>query len=265
MKYLICFFSLLVFAIPSFGEVEFERKAIYKDWLTPERLERWQGLSRELTYYNLYVLMEEMYYLPREPWPESTKQILLKMAKSYRQLLKDRKAGKPIIVPDFVAADKCGEASAYLYDMVACQNDPRFLFFWDNFNGGGASVEGLARIGEPAFEMTIRSFDRVGYPVLHWEAAKTLELMLEKKDSFLKTDLEKRAVARQALLRAAQSNNWTVRHGAINTLRYFPDKEVVGLLERISLTDPRIVNGQHPLRSRALEALHYMRANGNGF
>ena len=89
-------------------------------------------------------------------------------------MLKDRAAGKPIIVPDFVASDKCGEIDGYLYDMVIWQKDSRFLFFFQNFGLGGAAVDGLAGIGEPAFEAVIKAFDREGYAVLHAKAAKTL-------------------------------------------------------------------------------------------
>ena len=82
MKRLICVVCVLGFkgsAVAAVGVSGAERNPEYKNWLTSERLARWQELSKDMTYYNLYTLMEEMYHLPQEPWSESLRQILLKM------------------------------------------------------------------------------------------------------------------------------------------------------------------------------------------
>ena len=257
MKRLICVVCVLGFI----GVSGAERNPEYKNWLTSERLARWQELSKDMTYFNLYTLMEEMYHLPQEPWSESLRQILLKMTTTYKQMLKDRAAGKPIIVPDFVASDKCGEIDGYLYDMVIWQKDSRFLFFFQNFGLGGAAVDGLAGIGEPAFEAVIKAFDREGYAVLHDKAAKTLDLMLQEEDSFLKTNLQKRAIAKQVLVKVARTGDWVNRASAIDALRFFSDVEVSALLETIRQTDSWQVNGQYPLRERAQNSLEYLQSH----
>ena len=153
MKHVICIICLIGSIATSHAE---------QNWPTPERLERWERLSENSTYHDLYVLMEEMQYLPNESWPDPLKQILLKMAITYQQMLKDIQEGRPVIVPEHIAADKSSETDFLLYDMVTWQKDPQFIFFFENFDLRGAAVEGLVGIGEPAFEAVIRAFDREG-------------------------------------------------------------------------------------------------------
>ena len=254
-------FFVVVLVLSLVGTVRAERNPKYENWLTPDRLERWQSLSQDMDYTNLYTLMHELYYLPNTPFEEPLKQILFKMGVTYKAMLKDIRAGTPIIVPEFVAEDKCGEISGNLYEMMSWQDDPRFIHFQADFAGGLLAARGLARIGEPAFEAVIKAFEVKGYSSVIFNAAKTIELMMQTEDSFLRTDLTKYTIARSTLLRIAQNGTSTARAGAIDALRYFPDNEVSSILETISRTDPRMVNGRYPLRARAQEALEFMRAN----
>ncbi len=52
MKRLICVVCVLGFI----GVSGAERNPEYKNWLTSERLARWQELSKDMTYYNHYTL-----------------------------------------------------------------------------------------------------------------------------------------------------------------------------------------------------------------
>ena len=59
MKILICIIGILGFI----GTVEAERNPRYKNYATPERLERWQGLGENLTYYNtVYIDARDVLY-----------------------------------------------------------------------------------------------------------------------------------------------------------------------------------------------------------
>ena len=65
--------------------------------------------------------------------------------------------------------------------------------------------------------------------------------MAQGEDSFLRHNNKKREIAKRALLKAASSEDWLSRSGAIGALRYFPDAEVFTLLKTISLTDSATV------------------------
>ena len=241
-----------------------ERNPIYKDYLTPERLDRWRGLSQSMNYTNLYTLMHEMYYLPETPFSEPLKQILLQMGTAYKELIRAQRKNEPVILPDKVARDRCGEISGNLYEMMSWQDDPRFIDFQANYAGGLLAARGLARIGEPAFDTVIKALQVEGYPSVPYSAAKTIELMMQKEDSFLRTDLSKHTIARNALMAIAHSNDSTIRIGVIDALRFFPGGDISDLLRTISLTDPRMVNGRYPLRARAQEALTFRNTRGIG-
>lgn len=239
-----------------------ERNPYYDNWLTPERLARWQNLSQNMDYVDLFTLIEEMYYLERRPWGEPEKQILLKMTETRMRLAQDRLAGRPVIVPDHVL--KVDEPiEALLDEMVSWQDDPRFIEFQVTFIGGGLAARGLARIGESAFDAVVAAFDK---KLIRSGAPWAIRLMMEKENGFLRNDPVKYAMAKRALIKATRSTIGTTQLYAIDALRYFPDPEVFTLLETISTDDswPR----QDPifdLRARAQEALKYMRARGGGF
>ena len=254
MKRLICI--LVVLGWVSVGWAE--RNPIYKNWLTPERLERWQGLSQNMNYTNLYTLIEEMYYLEKKPWAEPVKRILLKMTETMMTLQKARAEGKPVILPDHIAqaGPGCQETDSYLDEMVSWQDDPRFIKFQSTFWGGGLASRGLARIGEPAFETVINSFERKPIPL---EAVRTLANMMQKEDSFLHRDPVKQLLAQRALIKAVHVDYKPMRLWAVDALRYFPNAEVFTLLETISRGDPWVKNGKYPLRTRAQQALEYLR------
>ena len=256
MKYLIFVVSLSL-TINAFGQDRLQ--------ITPERSARWQQLSQDMTYIDLYTLMEEMSKLKKSPWDEPEKQILLKMTETMTRLQQDLLNDRPVILPEYMAGPftekNCQDYDSILYEMVSWQDDPRFIEFQSTFWGQGISARGLARIGEPAFETVIASFDRDPFFV---ESIQTLENMMEDKDSFLHKDHAKRAQAQQALIKALHFKGKTAQLGAAYALRYFPSHETIVLLETISLNDPWMeVNGRFPLRSRAREALKFMRAQGN--
>lgn len=257
----------LVFVLAVWGlttDVVAERNPIYDNWLTPERLVRWQELSQNMTYVDLYTLIEEMFYLEEKPWGEPEKQILLKMTETMIQLRQDRLEGRPVIVPEHVVASMKDEPVDLLLDtMVSWQDDPRFIKFQSTYEGQGLSARGLARIGEPAFATVMESFNRKPPPI---EAIRTLENMIKKEDSFLLHNTDKRRTAQTALFKVLKSEGTTARLWAVDALRHFPDRAVFLELETISLNDSWVDgNGHYPLRSRAQEALKFMRANGNGF
>lgn len=241
-----------------------ERNPKYENWLTSERLTRWQNLSQNMTYVDLYTLMGEMYYLDRKPWGELEKQILLKMTETMTQLQQDRLANKPVIVPDYVTkGEGCQEYDITLDEMVSWQDDPRFIKFQSTFYESALAARGLARIGEPAFDAVIKAFDK---KPIRDGAPWAIRLMMAKEDGFLRNDPAKYVLAKRALMKATRSEDQITQLFSIDALRYFPDQEIFDLLENISLNDTwREGNGSFPLRSRAQEALKFMRANGGGF
>lgn len=253
MKHLISIFCVLVLA----SAVWAKRNPYYDNWLTPERLERWQDLSQNMDANDLYTLIEEMYYLPKEPWPESTKSILLKMTQLHRQRRLDQQAGNPIIIPDIVM-NSDGEIDALLDEMVSWQNDPRFIEFQKDYPGQGLSARGLAKIGEPAFDVVLKKLKEY-HPYSIW----TVRLWMQNKDSFLHQNRLKLSTVRSVLIQSAkppiEGERKDSRGLAIAALRYFPDPEVFTLLKQISLTDTQLIGGKYLLRTGAQESLEYMR------
>ena len=238
-----------------------ERNPMYKNYATPERLARWQGLSENMSYHDLFVLMQEMYYMPKNPWPEPYKQILLKMARKYRQLLVDETNNVPIILPDFVVDDPCGEIYSYISDMVNRQKDPRFVFFYDGYSGGGLMVRGLAGMGPAAFEIIIREIKLRKYAVVPLMATRTLNLIMEKEGNYISRDPEKFNIAQEALIEATRSDNPSTINGAIKSLRYFPSDRTKTALETISLEKPSShFDGR--ARQTAKSSLQYILQNG---
>ncbi len=256
MKRLICIICILGFAGISNAKQP-----------TQEHIERWQNLSENLTYYNLYVIMDEMQNFSLKPWPEPLRQVLLKMAITFKQMSKDRAAGKPIILPDKfgprgIDDGKCdGEIDDVLIEAIVQQKDPRFLFFFKDWGLGGWPGDGLAGIGEPAFETIIKGLNRKNSVDAPYQASRALGLILQEENNFLKTDLQKREIAKRALINLAQNHGRPGQFGAISTLRFFPSTDVIKVLETISLTDPYRSGGQFPLRVRAQESLEYLRTH----
>ena len=250
MKRLICIICALGFATPTW----IAQEPNYEAWKLPNRLERWQGLSQNMTVHNMYVLIEEMYYLPKKSWPEPLKQILLKMTIAHEKLVKTKWSGEPVIIPDF-ANDMCGEVDAQIHTMVSWQNDPRFISFQSSFLGQGLAARGLAKIGEPAFEAVIEALEK---DKVH--ATRTIKKWMNNENSFLHRDPVKQTRVQQALIGMTQrkSRGWV---HAIDVLRFFPSSEVFVLLETISRTDPKMRNGQYPLRARAQKSLEYLRSH----
>ena len=66
MRHLVFLICILGFVTSSWAE----QQPNYEAWKFPDRLERWQGLSRDMNYTRMFILIEEMYYLPRKPWSE---------------------------------------------------------------------------------------------------------------------------------------------------------------------------------------------------
>ncbi len=249
MRRLIC--VIFVFGFINSGWAE--RNPYYKDWLTPERLERWQKLSQNMTYHDLYTLIQEMYYLEEKPWSEPLKQILLKMTTAYEEMRQARLIGKPIIIPDLTGEVR-GDLNAQLHEMVSWQNDPRFIVSQSNYLGQGLAARGLARIGEPAFEAIIKALEIPGS-----YAMETVQILMKNEDSFLNQDPAKQAIVQRALLKQIKTKRGQVH--AIITLRYFPTQEVFTLLKTISETDPKMRNGTYHIRSIARESLEYLQNN----
>ena len=257
MKFLIRIVAVLGFI----GTVEaLELNPIYKNYATPERLERWQGLSENMSYHDLFVLAQEMNYMPERPWPEPYKQILLKMGRKYRQYLID-KHNLPIILPDFVVNDRCGEIYSNIAYMINWQEDPRFVFFYDGYSGGGAMVKGLAGMGPAAFEVIIKKIKAKGYAVVPLMGTRALNLIMEKEDNFILQDPVKYNIAQEALIEATRSDNPSTINGAIKSLRYFPSDRTKSALETISLEKPSShFDGR--ARQTAKSSLQYILQNG---
>lgn len=227
----------------------------------PEQLAKWQSLSDNIDYRSWWFLMEDMYFLPKEPWPEEYKLILLRMCEYQMYRWELAKAGKPLPVDPEMEGH--GETAGNIHDMVSWQSDPRFIPFQANFGGGRLSAIGLARIGEPAFETVIEAFGKYDpniYPLVSFDAAQALELMMKDKEGFLYRDSPKRAIARGKLLDMARSEDHFRRAGAVRALRYFPHPEVFTLLEAIHQNDPRIVKGRYTIRIEALKSLQILRS-----
>ena len=201
-----------------------------------------------MTYRNLFILIDEMYHLSRNPWPEPLKQILLKMTERFAEIREAELTGMPLIVPDGVRSDS-GEDVAQLHEMVSWQDDPRFILFQSDFFGQGMAARGMARIGEPAFDAVVKSIEksRGSY------AIETVHILMENEDSYLYQDLTKQDILRNVLITAINKKERRSPSHAISALRHFPHQDTFTLLNTIIRERP----GSLPMR-RAQEALTHL-------
>lgn len=240
---------LLSFTSPGWAEEEVNIRAARH----PDRLERWQRISQNMSLHNMYVLVLEMYRLERKPWPEPFKQILSKMAHRYDEMVKAIEAGEPIIIPEIAEGD-CGEINAQLYELISWQNDPRFIPFQISYLGGIAAL-GLANIGEPAFEPVIEALENdKSY------AIATLQYMMEDENGFLRNDPAKQAIVRKLLMNATRGKRY--KNHAMRALRYFPHPETTTFLEGVINMDRSMRRGfdAHSVKL-ARESLNHLLTN----
>ena len=236
-----------------------EAKTREKEYPLGQQLNVWQTMIAQEDFRTAYGLIDSLYRLPREPWPEPLRAILLKICDLHMARVDSIRSGYQIERDPKVE----GESIGNLYEMVVWQADRRFIPFLADFGGHLLSSRGLAAIGEPAFDVVIEALHRSEYPSAQFAAAKALELMMEKEHGFLRPGQEKREIARKALLRVVRSEDELARMGAIDALKHFPDQEIISLLDSLSQHDTYTVNGRYPVRKRAQEAMQFIRSQGD--
>ena len=176
---------------------EFPMDSEYAEWA--EDLIKGNILVMESMVYRLY-------RLPREPWPENARTMLLYIIDRYfldvdpvTGDITDSETGEKLKFQDHE-----GLIEWKLLLMTGWQKDPRFVpFFIQNISMKPA-VQGLMDIGEPSFEPLLYILRDTRKPHVQKEAAKVFEAMLNANQPFLR-DNEKQERLKTALVEFAHS------------------------------------------------------------
>ncbi len=195
--------------------------------------------------------------LPKEPWPDQAKQLLLKIAEwdvtRVDSLRKGLSTGQ---IPEGFDHDSREAFAGNLELLISSQEDIRFLFFLkDRLGGGLIAARGLASIGEPAFNVLIQELNRDGKWSSQSDAVWGLILMLKKEQGFLSTNQQKRQILKGTLMRSVRTKGLWTRLRAIDALAHFQDEEVKTLLDSLIKHDTLTINNRYPIRDRAKDVL----------
>lgn len=108
------------------------------------------------------------------------------------------------------------------------------------FGQGSDRIPDLVAMGEPAFEEAVFALNYRGSGFHSSHAVRVLKAWIQHEDSFLHADSTKRAIAREALIRAAAAYDPHLRGTAVDVLKYFTDPKIRDILEYIKENDPEI-------------------------
>ena len=108
------------------------------------------------------------------------------------------------------------------------------------FGQGSNRIPELVAMGEPAFEEAVFALNYRGSGFHSSHAVRVLKAWIQQEDSFLHADSSKRAIAREALIRAAAAYDPHLRGSAVDALKYFTDPKIRDILEYINKNDPEI-------------------------
>ncbi len=108
------------------------------------------------------------------------------------------------------------------------------------FGKGSDRIPELVAMGERAFEEAVFALNYRGSGFHSSHAIRVLKAWIQQEDSFLHADSTKRAIAREALIRAAAAYDPHLRGTAVDALKYFTDPKIRHILEYINKNDPEI-------------------------
>ena len=108
------------------------------------------------------------------------------------------------------------------------------------FGEGSGRIPELVAMGEPAFEEAVYALNYRGSGFHSSHAVRVLKAWIQQEDSFLHADTTKRAIAREALIRATAAYDPHLRGTAVDALKYFTDPKIRDILEYINKNDPEI-------------------------
>lgn len=259
MRIIACFIILAI-TQPTYGDHPFSTIPILP---TVQEMREWEtGLDQGKNSL-VYEVADRLFHLPKEPWTEDGKRLLLKVLNRHQEIRKALKNNRPVIWEGRVPRDR-GHYAGNMVEMASWQKDPRFIpFIADHIGGGGLPEESLANLGESAFDAIMinltKRFDG-------WSnqdgAASVCEIWLRNKVSFLHSG-QQRERLKQELFRMSIAHVPFARINAVRVLRHFDDRDVFTHLEVISHNDNFTIGGQFPIRSRAQEALQFIRARSS--
>ena len=252
MKSLLSILLILLFTSPLFGsDASYLRpdgtrgpERVFPNEL---RISLWENQFYKSTPETIQKFVNQLYILPRQPWPERLKVILLSVVDKY---YKDGKYNS-------LVKRGCGEDLGMVIEMISWQDDARFIPHLLEWIGAKTS-DSLARIGEPAFLPVVRLLERDGWPAHQAGAARALELMFEQEYAFLQKPANQ-IMIRQRLLKLAKQDDYLIRTRAVDALKYVGDQMVIDFLTILSRADIRqLENGEYPIRQKALQAIRYI-------
>lgn len=213
-------------------------------------------IQERLSKYDVAVMWEVtqfLHRLPRRPWPEPLKVILLQIINDYHIDEKHLEWNQ-----EYGHLDNEGEITSNVSDMASWQDDTRFIPYLAQFMGTRAR-ESLIRLGEPAFEVFIKALARDGWHSQD-QALFAFENWLENNVTFLNSG-QKREQLNEELRRIAQPQNYWNQAIAVRLLRYFNDENVIRILQYLSSDEkPVMIHAPFPdrVRKEALESLNYL-------
>ena len=257
----LCIYGLVFLMYGALG------KAMGDELPSVHRIENWEEAFNNGDWQARYGLVDSLYKLPHQPWPEPLRELLLKIAEwdmtridSMRNAY-DANGNLKYQVEGF-SHDSRETFAGNLKKLVVSQEDKRFVpFLAGRLGGGMLTVRGLAAIGEPAFDSLIAASYRDGWSS-QADAARALGLILAKRQNFLERNEQKRETAKRALLHVVRAPEHNHRIRAINALVYIPDAEVTALLDSLSQYDNyEDRKGRYRVREKAQEALQRLRGN----
>ena len=114
------------------------------------------------------------------------------------------------------------------------------------FGQGSDRIPELVAMGEPAFEEAVFALNYRGPGFHSSHAVRVLNAWIQQEDNFLYADSTKRAIAREALIRAAAAYDPHLRGEAVDALKYFTDPKIRDILEYIKKNDPEIRDWTEP-------------------
>ena len=199
--------------------------------LTDEQIQDW---DRELNSGDATVVFEladRLYHMPREPWSNSARQLLLNVIHRYERVTEQISNNEPIVSSEPIPRDQCGEYVGQLIEMSTWQRDERFIPFMVQYVSQRLTFKALAELGEPAFEAIIPYLKKDGWHSQHG-AVEIAEMMLAGDSAFLRSG-KKRTWLKEELYRLARPQSLSTQTRAIRALRYFNDGDVIRLLESI--------------------------------
>lgn len=213
----------------------------------------------------LYYVSDRLKKLPREPWPEDWRSLLLYITQRHVAIrdsireIKNVDFGDPKFKKSWL-----GEYAGDLVEMASHQADARFVpFLAEHLGSGKLAASGLAKIGEPAFDTVIEALYQDAWSTQP-NAAYTLDLMLKQSNGFLDSDSLKRETAKRGLLHVARVNFMQSKLRAMDGLKHFAKSpEVLALIDSIYQYDETNVDGKYFVKERAGDILQAIQTNEN--